>query len=794
MKKQLLLFTGIIGFCQLNAQTQSGALQAKQEKTVGTPADVTVKPRGIKAKTTAIWGAGAAVGVADGEFANAFINVGSFTAGDNPTAWTANSVYESGGNTIPGNAYWTRSLQGVSQGAYWNDRTPFSSPSQANGVALFDSDYMDNGGTAGALGTGTSPSPHIGDLISPRIDLTGYTDKALAVNFYGYYRNYQITELSVSMSVDDGATWTNFDYQTLLLSQAEDYVTVLFASITSGVSNLTQCRIKFRFNGNYYFAMVDDVNITEAAAYDLAFGIPDANSTEFIDQGDQTHITGSRYFPVSHLDINHHGNFGANVFNRGILDITENDSCYLLLNIEKNNNGSWESVYTDSLYIDTIASGAFSNATGQITDFSWARVGDFRATYSARANVIDGNPINNSIMHEFTLTPNNYASLVGKNSEGQLLNTRQIFPGGGPFMIAEYGSVFYFDDASSAITLDSLSYRYYVPQSFIGLETQTYLANIYEVDASFGVIDNESRLTLVGISGLTLSGLGTDIPKGSYGTGTFTSFFDANSGEKLNNLAGGKHYLISIQIRFDQTTNKISFTSDDVLWFGVSEKKNYYLNITSTAAGNVINPSPFSNTDANGTTTWNWIGFGADVVPAIGLYMTSSLCAYAEPTVDFSVIKTGKTIACTNSTATASDTTSYLWDFGDGNSSTEQNPEHTYATDGNYTVCLTVTDDCVVDSTCSQVIINTVGISENWLENIGVYPVPVQDVLQINGLQFNEAYTIRVVNQLGQQVYTKTYQGENALSIDVNNIPAGTYQLLIASENVATTKSFVIVK
>jgi len=35
---------------------------------------------------------------------------------------------------------------------------------------------------------------------------------------------------------------------------------------------------------------------------------------------------------------------------------------------------------------------------------------------------------------------------------------------------------------------------------------------------------------------------------------------------------------------------------------------------------------------------------------------------------------------------------SYAWDFGDGNSSTESNPVHTFASDGTYTVALTVTD------------------------------------------------------------------------------------------------------
>ncbi|WP_244859439.1 PKD domain-containing protein [Shewanella dokdonensis] len=35
---------------------------------------------------------------------------------------------------------------------------------------------------------------------------------------------------------------------------------------------------------------------------------------------------------------------------------------------------------------------------------------------------------------------------------------------------------------------------------------------------------------------------------------------------------------------------------------------------------------------------------------------------------------------------------SYRWNFGDGTSSTQQNPQHTYAAAGSYSVILTVTD------------------------------------------------------------------------------------------------------
>lgn len=43
---------------------------------------------------------------------------------------------------------------------------------------------------------------------------------------------------------------------------------------------------------------------------------------------------------------------------------------------------------------------------------------------------------------------------------------------------------------------------------------------------------------------------------------------------------------------------------------------------------------------------------------------------------------------------------SWLWDFGDGSTSTLQNPSHTYSVGGVYTVCLTVTNPCGTDSSC----------------------------------------------------------------------------------------------
>lgn len=71
----------------------------------------------------------------------------------------------------------------------------------------------------------------------------------------------------------------------------------------------------------------------------------------------------------------------------------------------------------------------------------------------------------------------------------------------------------------------------------------------------------------------------------------------------------------------------------------------------------------------------------------------------AEPVADFTFVSnndfhTPSEITFTNTSASA---TSYEWDFGDGTTSTAENPVHTYATTGSYTVSLTATNETLTD-------------------------------------------------------------------------------------------------
>lgn len=63
----------------------------------------------------------------------------------------------------------------------------------------------------------------------------------------------------------------------------------------------------------------------------------------------------------------------------------------------------------------------------------------------------------------------------------------------------------------------------------------------------------------------------------------------------------------------------------------------------------------------------------------------------------------------------------WSWDFGDGSTSTEQNPDHLYSSTGTYSVCLTVGNGITSDTHCEDVVISSctpaIALSTNVLNN-----------------------------------------------------------------------------
>lgn len=93
----------------------------------------------------------------------------------------------------------------------------------------------------------------------------------------------------------------------------------------------------------------------------------------------------------------------------------------------------------------------------------------------------------------------------------------------------------------------------------------------------------------------------------------------------------------------------------------------------------------------------------------------------ALPTADFSFTISGLSVDFTDASSDPDGSIStWSWDFGDGSSSTQQNPSHTYAVPGTYDVVLTVTDnEGASDALGRQITVNDgSGASEIYVSDL----------------------------------------------------------------------------
>jgi PKD repeat protein len=117
--------------------------------------------------------------------------------------------------------------------------------------------------------------------------------------------------------------------------------------------------------------------------------------------------------------------------------------------------------------------------------------------------------------------------------------------------------------------------------------------------------------------------------------------------------------------------------------------------------------------DTNPTTRYSALPNPAEVdniyTNGFGIYATYTLAPVA-PTADFSATPLyGRVPLTVQFTDLSTESpTSWLWDFGDGSSSTEQNPTHVYRSGGAKTVVLTATNAVGSDSETKAGYINVV--------------------------------------------------------------------------------------
>ena len=155
------------------------------------------------------------------------------------------------------------------------------------------------------------------------------------------------------------------------------------------------------------------------------------------------------------------------------------------------------------------------------------------------------------------------------------------------------------------------------------------------------------------------------------------------------------------------------------------------------------------------------------------------------PIANFSETIAGFTATFTNLSTSINNTLNYFWDFGDGNTSSIQNPSHTYTTSGTYTITL-ITSDCIfADTSVYTIQIGTNSMKETSDSEFDLYPNPTtkQINLMVDSNLLGSVYT--VYDNTGKLVLTGKINAENT-SVDLGNLSAGLY-LFRMGENFTQT-------
>lgn len=164
----------------------------------------------------------------------------------------------------------------------------------------------------------------------------------------------------------------------------------------------------------------------------------------------------------------------------------------------------------------------------------------------------------------------------------------------------------------------------------------------------------------------------------------------------------------------------------------------------------------------------------------------------------------------------------YSWDFGDGNTSSQAFPQHTYSGAGTYMICLTITETTVAgfcsDTHCDTLTIdslgnivfktngsftiqvqdvNAFGQEELSFTNIQMYPNPVRDFVGITfSSETEKEVFITLINVSGQEILNSnaiSNIGANRLQVDCSSLESGIY-LLQLSDGVNRVQEKLIVQ
>jgi PKD repeat protein len=162
--------------------------------------------------------------------------------------------------------------------------------------------------------------------------------------------------------------------------------------------------------------------------------------------------------------------------------------------------------------------------------------------------------------------------------------------------------------------------------------------------------------------------------------------------------------------------------------------------------------------------------------------LLGSGCDTLGPLAAFSYVPAG--LAVDFNDESLKNPTSWHWDFGDGQGSQEQHPQHQYETEGAYEVCLEVRNAYGADTLCKTITVTTVGTSAAGADaGVRLYPNPSRGeaTLTLPGTS-GAVYDFVLQSAEGRIALHKNGLAPGNHVLPLSGLPAGVYTAVVRQD------------
>jgi PKD repeat protein len=188
-----------------------------------------------------------------------------------------------------------------------------------------------------------------------------------------------------------------------------------------------------------------------------------------------------------------------------------------------------------------------------------------------------------------------------------------------------------------------------------------------------------------------------------------------------------------------------------------------------------------------------------DQCQGIGTSNPKQITVQPKPTANFNISQQGNVVTVTNISTGA---TTFNWTFGNGQSSTQQNPPAvTYNQNGTFTITLTANNGNCSDVISKQVTIVGVSIEEakvNSLNNLRIFPNPNHGwvTLEVAAIE-NTELTVSTYDLAGREVLSfskEIAEGTNQISFSTSELANGVYFVNVKTANTSHLLRMIVNK